>query len=46
MNRVTGIPEWLEVDTKELQGTVKYIPERKDLPSEFNEQLVVELYSK
>lgn len=44
--RVAGVPEWLEVDAKALQGTVKYIPERKDLPSEFNEQLVVELYSK
>ncbi len=44
--RVTGIPEWLEVDTKALQGSLKYVPERKDLPSEFNEQLVVELYSK
>lgn len=46
VQRVGGIPEWLEVDAKALQGTFKYIPERKDLPSEFNEQLVVELYSK
>lgn len=46
VQRVGGTPEWLEVDTKALQGTFKYIPERKDLPSEFNEQLVVELYSK
>lgn len=39
-------PDWLEVDTEKLRGTFKYIPERKELPSEFNEQLVVELYSK
>jgi small subunit ribosomal protein S4 len=44
--RPGGISEWLDVDIKALQGTFKYIPERKDLPSEFNEQLVVELYSK
>lgn len=41
-----GIPDWLEVDIKELRGTLKHIPERNELPSEFNEQLVVELYSK
>lgn len=41
-----SIPTWLEVDPKKLEGTFKYVPERSDLPSEFNEQLVVELYSK
>lgn len=44
--REGGVPSWMEVDTKKLEGTFKHLPERKDLPSEFNEQLVVELYSK
>jgi small subunit ribosomal protein S4 len=46
--REGGVPSWIEMDPdpKKLEGTFKYIPERKDLPSEFNEQLVVELYSK
>lgn len=37
---------WIEVDTKAMQGTFKSLPERSDLPSELNEQLVIELYSK
>ncbi len=41
-----GIPEWLEVDTSKMQGTFKMPPERMELPSDINEQLVVELYSK
>ncbi len=41
-----GIPEWLEVNTKKLEGVFKSVPERSDLPAEINEQLVVELYSK
>lgn len=41
-----GIPEWLELDDKKLEGTYKSVPERSDLPAEINEQLVVELYSK
>lgn len=41
-----GLPEWVEVDTKKLEGTFKSIPERSDLPAEINESLIVELYSK
>lgn len=41
-----GFPEWLEVDTTKMQGVFKSTPERSDLPAEFNEHLVVELYSK
>jgi len=37
---------WIEVDTKKLQGVFKSIPERADLPADFNENLIVELYSK
>jgi len=41
-----GIAEWLEVDAKKMEGVFKAVPERSDLPSDINEHLVVELYSK
>nr|VFK20838.1 MAG: small subunit ribosomal protein S4 [Candidatus Kentron sp. LFY] len=41
-----GIPDWLDVDPKKLEGIFKAKPERGDLPGEINEHLVVELYSK
>ena len=41
-----GIPEWVDVDAKKMAGTFKSVPERSDLPSDINESLVVELYSK
>ena len=39
-------PAWIDVDSTKLQGIVKLIPERSELPLEFNENLVVEYYSK
>jgi len=41
-----GVPGWVEVDTKKLEGVFKSNPDRSDLPAEINESLVVELYSK
>ena len=41
-----GFPVWIEVNAKEMSGTFKSLPERADLGSDMNEQLVVELYSK
>jgi small subunit ribosomal protein S4 len=41
-----GFPAWVEVDGKALKGTFKTVPDRSDLPSEINESLIVELYSK
>jgi len=41
-----GWVEWVLVDTKDKAGEYKRIPERDELPSDINEQLVVELYSK
>jgi small subunit ribosomal protein S4 len=41
-----GMPGWLEVDAKKMEGVFKALPERSDLPAEINESLVVELYSK
>lgn len=39
-------PSWVEVDANKLSGTFKAVPERSDLPSDINENLIVELYSK
>ncbi len=41
-----GPVEWVEVDAGKLSGTLKRIPDRGELPSEINENLIVELYSK
>jgi len=41
-----GFPTWLEVDTKAMSGVFKSLPDRPDLGTDINEQLVVELYSK
>jgi small subunit ribosomal protein S4 len=41
-----GVPAWLEVDSNKMEGTFKAKPERSDLSSEINENLIVELYSK
>ena len=40
------ISSWVTVDSKKMEGIFKSIPERMDLPSDINESLVVELYSK
>jgi small subunit ribosomal protein S4 len=41
-----GVVEWVEVDTNKMEGVFKRLPDRSDLPSEINENLIVELYSK
>lgn len=41
-----GFPSWVEMNTKELSGIFKALPDRVDLGTDINEQLVVELYSK
>lgn len=41
-----GVPEWLEVSKDNFSGHVKAVPVRADITMPFNEQLVVELYSK
>ncbi|QJC35732.1 30S ribosomal protein S4 [Enterobacteriaceae endosymbiont of Donacia sparganii] len=37
---------WLEVDSKKMEGIFKKLPERSDLPADINEHLIIELYSK
>lgn len=41
-----GHVDWIEVNESKFEGTYKMAPERADLPSEINESLIVELYSK
>lgn len=40
------IPDWLEVDKVKLTGTLKRKPDRASIPTNVEERLVVELYSK
>ena len=41
-----GFPSWVSVDSKKMEGVFKSAPERSELSSDINEQLVVEFYSK
>ena len=41
-----GVPQWLDLEKENLQGTVKGMPVREDLTMPMQEQLIVELYSK
>ena len=46
---VTGgriVPDWLDVDIDNLQGTVKEMPTRDQIDVPVDEMLIVELYSK
>jgi small subunit ribosomal protein S4 len=43
---VDSVPEWVQVDFENKHGRVIRLPVRSDVVSIFNEQLVVELYSK
>ncbi|MAL99620.1 30S ribosomal protein S4 [Hydrocarboniclastica marina] len=38
--------EWIDVDSGKMSGTFKAAPERAELSSDINENLIVELYSK
>lgn len=42
----SAIPEWLKVDRKKLQVSVKGLPMRDDAEEDINEQLIVEYYSR
>jgi small subunit ribosomal protein S4 len=41
-----GFPSWVEVEPKNFKGVFKSVPDRSEIASDVNEQLVVELYSK
>ena len=40
------IPEWVHVDAASMRGTIQAFPRRDDITVSFQEQLIVELYSK
>ncbi|RIL11412.1 MAG: 30S ribosomal protein S4 [Proteobacteria bacterium] len=40
------IPDWLSLDKSAAKGTVLALPNRQQMPQSYNEQLVVELYSR
>lgn len=39
-------PEWLSIDKVKLEGSVISVPDRSAIPTDVQEQLVVELYSR
>ncbi|WP_367670593.1 30S ribosomal protein S4 [Sodalis-like secondary symbiont of Drepanosiphum platanoidis] len=39
-------PIWIQVNKKEMNGIFTRIPDRSDLPSDINEHLIIEFYSK
>ncbi|MBM4229629.1 MAG: 30S ribosomal protein S4, partial [Gammaproteobacteria bacterium] len=41
-----GLPEWVEVNDKEMKGVFKQVPARDEILPDINENLVIELYSK
>lgn len=41
-----GMPGWVAVDAKKMEGTFKALPDRAEIASDVNESLIVELYSR
>jgi small subunit ribosomal protein S4 len=41
-----GMPSWVAVDSKKMEGTFKSMPDRSDIAHDVNESLIVELYSR
>ncbi|HEY7462813.1 MAG TPA: 30S ribosomal protein S4 [Candidatus Limnocylindria bacterium] len=44
--KAAQIPDWVSVDAAKLSGSILAEPAREQMPLEFNEQLVVEYYSR
>jgi small subunit ribosomal protein S4 len=44
--KAAQIPDWVSVDAAKLAGSILTEPVREQMPLEFNEQLVVEFYSR
>ena len=42
----SGLPSWVAVDTKKMEGTFKSMPDRGEIANDVNESLIVELYSR
>ena len=41
-----SVPQWVEIDKENFEGTVKSMPAREDITMPIQEQLIVELYSR
>lgn len=41
-----GMPSWVNVDAKKMEGVFKSMPERNEIAHDVNESLIVELYSR
>jgi len=41
-----GMPSWVAVDAKKMEGTFKAAPDRSEIANDVNESLIVELYSR
>ncbi|HEX7633859.1 MAG TPA: 30S ribosomal protein S4 [Noviherbaspirillum sp.] len=42
----SGMPSWVSVDVKKMEGTFKSVPDRSEVANDVNESLIVELYSR
>lgn len=42
----TGMPTWVTVDSKKMEGVFKSMPDRTEIANDVNESLIVELYSR
>lgn len=42
----SGMPSWVAVDAKKMEGTFKALPDRSEIANDVNESLIVELYSR
>ncbi len=42
----SGMPSWVAVDAKKMEGTFKSLPDRSEIAADVNESLIVELYSR
>ena len=41
-----GMPSWVDVDAKKMEGIFKSLPDRAEFANDVNESLIVELYSR
>lgn len=46
MEHTRASADWVEVDVNELEGNVLALPERQDIDTAVNEQLIIEYYSR
>jgi small subunit ribosomal protein S4 len=42
----SGLPSWVSVDPKKMEGVFKSMPDRSEIANDVNESLIVELYSR